>query len=480
MRPISLSVDHRHHQPLQVHGQQMEDARSPPTEPIHLTPKFDSKPRVQTILTPSSVVDSVATEGDVPIQSVEQLIQARRSAGATLAGRRQISDGALMAKKKEMRSPTFDASSPVGNVKLVGRRVTRRMTRSRRSNSAKDLRNEEKDDSRTPPRPTRKSASMHEHGISKERHDEILKKLKIPTSPEEDRTSITIKQVRQGNKVLVVRRSIKRRPRGSRNEEQGANKSTISISQSIEPELSPPIIGTEIVVNNDDLQDEKCSEDVPGRNWESRRRHSLQHAGESSSSSLQHPGDAKDKKDRTTSHRESTRIKKNVIHEASPHSEEEDIRSKNEGSNEEDETIQLVRRKKSVLKTEIEVMRKNFNDAGKYANNCILVNHERTSRGLCALQRNVALDELASDYAKQVAESAGKGKITSTYHGNIMRGPSIRAVHAAMMEREHQRTKIINPLFREFGVGTIKKDGLLYVCQLFSESVELECEDFDT
>ena len=477
MRPISLAIDtgHHHQQSAVQNGQQptLETVEKlHPVEPLHLTPKLDSKPTLKSVQTPTSVTESISKEGDVPIQSVEQLLQARRLAGATLAGRRQTSDGALM------RSPHhFDATSPSGgSVKLVGRRVRKRLGRSHRSNSAKDLRSDEQIAIRTPPRPNRKSA-VNKQGqkISKDKHEELLKKLKLPTSPEEEKSSITIKQVRQGNKVLLVRRSIKRRHRSSRNDESAANKSAVSRSRSIEPRPSPPIVGSEILINTDETDDLKDNESS-GRNWELRRNHSFQQAGESSSSSLN-----PDKDDENVKSVRGTKNRIDSINKSSRHLTKDDAHPVEDADDakEQDEPIQLGR-KRSVLKTEIEVMEKNFQTAGKYANNCILINQERSSRGLCALQRNVGLDQLASDYARRLAESSGKERITSTYHGNMMRGPSIRAVHAAMMERDKQRSNIINPLFREFGVGTVRKDGTLYVCQLFSESIELVCEDFDS
>ena len=274
---------------------------------------------------------------------------------------------------------------------------------------------------------------------------------------------------------MLVRRSIKRRHRSSRNDESAANKSAVSRSRSIEPRPSPPIVGSEILINTDETDDLKDNESS-GRNWELRRNHSFQQAGESSSSSLN-----PDKDDENVKSVRGTKNRIDSINKSSRHLTKDDAHPVEDADDakEQDEPIQLGR-KRSVLKTEIEVMEKNFQTAGKYANNCILINQERSSRGLCALQRNVGLDQLASDYARRLAESSGKERITSTYHGNMMRGPSIRAVHAAMMERDKQRSNIINPLFREFGVGTVRKDGTLYVCQLFSESIELVCEDFDS
>ena len=41
-----------------------------------------------------------------------------------------------------------------------------------------------------------------------------------------------------------------------------------------------------------------------------------------------------------------------------------------------------------------------------------------------------------------------------------------------------ERANMLNPYFQDFGVGTCKgEDGMLYVCQLFSERLELSCTD---
>jgi uncharacterized protein YkwD len=115
-----------------------------------------------------------------------------------------------------------------------------------------------------------------------------------------------------------------------------------------------------------------------------------------------------------------------------------------------------------------------------FASNHILVNRERMKRGLRPLNRNRAMDDLAREHAAKMASSSGKAPLATTFVGNVLRGASIRAIHrATMIERDgRERYNILNPYFQEFGVGTAKgHDGMLYMCQLFSESIALTCTD---
>lgn len=118
-----------------------------------------------------------------------------------------------------------------------------------------------------------------------------------------------------------------------------------------------------------------------------------------------------------------------------------------------------------------------------FASNHVLVNRERMKRGLRPLTRNIAMDTLARESAEAMADSAGTAPLRTTYVGNVLRGESIRAVHRAVMlnKQGRERANMLNPYFHDFGVGTAKgNDGMLYVCQLFSERLELSCTDLAT
>jgi uncharacterized protein YkwD len=137
-------------------------------------------------------------------------------------------------------------------------------------------------------------------------------------------------------------------------------------------------------------------------------------------------------------------------------------------------------RTRSELKLEVDVMRENFTGAGHYANNLVMVNRERAKECVRPLTRSVTLDETASTFAKQMAKSSGSQQIHTHLSVNMMRGPSVRAIHAAFMSRDRERDNIVNADSKEFGMGTAKgEDGQLYLCQLFgSERVLLTCLDY--
>jgi len=118
-----------------------------------------------------------------------------------------------------------------------------------------------------------------------------------------------------------------------------------------------------------------------------------------------------------------------------------------------------------------------------FASNHVLVNRERMKRGLRPLTRNIQMDDLARKSAERMADTAGVSSLQTTYIGNVLRGQSIRAVHRATMQNKdgRERHNLLNPYFQEFGVGTCKgEDGMLYVCQLFSERLELTCFDAES
>mmetsp|Transcript_5162 Transcript_5162/g.15029 ORF Transcript_5162/g.15029 Transcript_5162/m.15029 type:complete len:684 (-) Transcript_5162:386-2437(-) len=115
-----------------------------------------------------------------------------------------------------------------------------------------------------------------------------------------------------------------------------------------------------------------------------------------------------------------------------------------------------------------------------FASNHVLINRERMKRGLRPLTRNIAMDELARKTAEEMAKSNGLNSLQTTYVGNVLRGESIRSIHrSVMLEKQgRERANVLNPYFQDFGVGTCKgEDGQLYMCQLFSERLELALTD---
>ena len=115
-----------------------------------------------------------------------------------------------------------------------------------------------------------------------------------------------------------------------------------------------------------------------------------------------------------------------------------------------------------------------------FASNHVLVNRERMKRGLRPLTRNIAMDEVARKSAEAMAASNGLNALPATYVGNVLRGETIRTIHRSTMlqKQGRERANILNPYFQDFGVGTCKgSDGQLYMCQLFSERLELALTD---
>lgn len=115
-----------------------------------------------------------------------------------------------------------------------------------------------------------------------------------------------------------------------------------------------------------------------------------------------------------------------------------------------------------------------------FASNHVLVNRERMKRGLRPLTRNIAMDQIARENAEKMSKASGTTPLPATYVGNVLRGESIRAIHRAIMlnKEGRERANLLSPYFQEFGVGTAKSgDGMLYVCQLFSERLELTITD---
>lgn len=141
----------------------------------------------------------------------------------------------------------------------------------------------------------------------------------------------------------------------------------------------------------------------------------------------------------------------------------------------------MTRRSKSnSLADLVQYAESEIHSTSYFASNHVLVNRERMKRGVRPLTRNIAMDKLARESAEAMAQSAGCSQLRTTYVGNILRGESIRAVHrATMMAKDgRERANLLNPYFQDFGVGTAKgDDGMLYVCQLFSERLELNCTD---
>ncbi len=106
-----------------------------------------------------------------------------------------------------------------------------------------------------------------------------------------------------------------------------------------------------------------------------------------------------------------------------------------------------------------------------------LVNQERTSRGLVALQMDDALVQLARSHADDMfkrgyfAHVTPEGKdpfdrmhdagVTYQYAGeNLALAPTLQIAHDGLMNSPGHRANILNPNFRKIGIGVL--DGGVY------------------
>jgi uncharacterized protein YkwD len=116
-----------------------------------------------------------------------------------------------------------------------------------------------------------------------------------------------------------------------------------------------------------------------------------------------------------------------------------------------------------------------------YSSNHVLVNKERTKRGIAPLIRKVELDELARKIAASMAESQSVRH--SNPHDlmfelqapcrrlgeNVASGSSIREIHRGMMQTSQaDKNNILDRRYTSMGMGTaLGSDGELYLCQIF-------------
>lgn len=136
--------------------------------------------------------------------------------------------------------------------------------------------------------------------------------------------------------------------------------------------------------------------------------------------------------------------------------------------------------KQNSLANLVQYKEEEIHSTSYFASNHVLINRERMKRGLRPLSRNIAMDDLARKSAEAMAESNGDNPLRTTYVGNVLRGETIRSIHRStmMQKKGRERANLLNPFFQDFGVGTCKgDDGMLFMCQLFSERLELALTD---
>jgi hypothetical protein len=110
---------------------------------------------------------------------------------------------------------------------------------------------------------------------------------------------------------------------------------------------------------------------------------------------------------------------------------------------------------------------------------------ERRERGLGPLKRSDDLDRIATRHAAQMAErgdalhDAGDGDPVERAHAagiaarlvgeNVARAETAALAHRALWESPSHRGNMLSRHFRRIGVGVVKKDGVVWVVELFTD-----------
>jgi hypothetical protein len=107
-----------------------------------------------------------------------------------------------------------------------------------------------------------------------------------------------------------------------------------------------------------------------------------------------------------------------------------------------------------------------------------LTNHERTSRGLNALTVKSDLVSIARRHSEQMADSGGiyhNNNLGNEVSGNwtelgenVGKGPNVDTIHDAFMDSAPHRANILRASFNQVGIGTVIRDGYIYVTEVFA------------
>ncbi len=117
-------------------------------------------------------------------------------------------------------------------------------------------------------------------------------------------------------------------------------------------------------------------------------------------------------------------------------------------------------------------------DSGMESSFVAKVNAERSAQGLPSLSTNGGLTSTARSWSGTMASQ------TNLYHNpnlgsqvsgwqavgeNVGRGPSVDAIHSALMASPGHKANILDPRWTEIGVGVVVKDGTVWVTQVFRQ-----------
>lgn len=115
-------------------------------------------------------------------------------------------------------------------------------------------------------------------------------------------------------------------------------------------------------------------------------------------------------------------------------------------------------------------------DSGMEGQFVTAVNRERAAQGLSALSTSGDLTSVARSWSARMADDSKlyhNPSLGSQVSGwkkvgeNVGRGPSVDAIHAALMASPGHRRNILDPDWTQIGMGVVVRDGTVWVTQVF-------------
>ena len=108
-------------------------------------------------------------------------------------------------------------------------------------------------------------------------------------------------------------------------------------------------------------------------------------------------------------------------------------------------------------------------------------NGERSSRGIATLKVAGDLTAIARAHSERMADD-GKiyhsGSLGSQVDGNwkqlgenVGKGPSVKSIHDAFMASSSHRVHILDKVYDQVGIGTVIRDDVIYVTEVFADRV---------
>lgn len=132
----------------------------------------------------------------------------------------------------------------------------------------------------------------------------------------------------------------------------------------------------------------------------------------------------------------------------------------------------------AVLVVAAPAQRSDAADAGAEGQFIALTNQVRANNGLPPLEYHDNLTAKARGWAQTMADSGGifhsnlSDGITVNWYRlgeNVGRGPSVEAIHNALVASPGHYANLVDPGFRYIGVGVVNHNGVIYVSEVFME-----------